>query len=45
MERSPFNARRDAIAPRLAELARMLEKPTPTNLEKVRQELERLARE
>ena len=34
---------RDRFANRLAELARKLERPTPANIETVRQELSRLA--
>ena len=43
MERPEYSKRRDRLSPRLAELARILEKPTPENIERVRLELERLA--
>lgn len=36
-------ASRDRLAARLAQLARMLEQPTPANIEKARAELNRLA--
>ena len=44
MNRPPFSVRRDRLSLRLAELARKLEKETPENIEKVRQEHERLAK-
>lgn len=44
MNRPDFSIRRDRLSLRLAELARNLEQPTPENLEKVRLELERLAK-
>lgn len=43
MGQEPF-ARRDRFASRLAELARMLGKPTPGNIKLVQGELERLAK-
>lgn len=44
MDRPVFGVRRDWLSIRLAELARKLEKPTPENIEKVRLELEGLAK-
>ena len=44
MDRPDFSVRRDRLSIRLAELDRKLEKPTPENIEKVRLELERLAK-
>lgn len=44
MKRPDFSVRRDRLSLRLAELASKLEKPTPENIEKVRLELERLAK-
>lgn len=41
-DRPKFLVTRDRLGPRLAELARMLE--DPKNVERVKQELERLAR-
>ena len=35
---------RDRVAPRLAELARLLEDPTPKNIALVQRELERLVK-
>lgn len=44
MERPDFSQRRDRLSKPLTELARLLENPTPANVELVRKELERLAR-
>lgn len=44
MDRPQFSVTRDRLAPRLAELARLLTKPTPANISLVQTELDRLAR-
>jgi hypothetical protein len=43
MDRPAFSAQRDRLGSRLAELARLLAKPTPGNVLLVKNELERLA--
>jgi hypothetical protein len=42
--RPPFSVTRDRLGTRLGELARKLIDPTPTDIERVRAELDRLAR-
>lgn len=44
MERETFSQHRDRHKSRYREMARLLENPTPANVELVRKELERLAR-
>lgn len=44
MDRPAFSVQRDRLAPRLAELARLLDKPTPSNVTLVQSELVRLAK-
>lgn len=43
-DRPAFSIQRDRLASRLAELARLLANPTPTNVALVQGELERLAK-
>lgn len=44
MDMPAYSQERTRLAPRLAELDRKLEKPTPQNIAMVRAELQRLAR-
>jgi hypothetical protein len=44
MDRPGFSVNRDRLAPRLAQLARLLDNPTPANVSLVQGELERLGR-